>query len=314
MLHLGSFFRNLEALEPQFGRQARMPLKTYIGRSGGLLRLLVVFGAVSLYIFGQDPPNRQNKQQRNSAPAESQSKPEAGRAMFESTCAACHGLDGRGGERGPDIATRQQVVQLSDTETLTVLRNGKVTAGMPAFDSLGGVQLKQLLAYLHTLQGKGEARAAALPGDAAKGKTLFFGKAGCSECHMVRGEGGFLGRELTSYGTAHSPAEIRSNIVAPGDNANHANRMFTVTLRDARRITGVIRNEDNFSIQLQSHDGAFHFVSRTDIASSEMLPDPVMPANYGKSLTPAELDDLVSYLVKEAGGKATVKREAEVEE
>jgi cytochrome c oxidase cbb3-type subunit III len=291
-----------------------MPLNTLIGHSRELVRLLAVFGAVGLSIFGQNAPSRQPRRQRNSTQSKSQSNSEAGRALFDSTCAACHGLDGRGGERGPDIATRQQVVQLSDTETLTVLRNGKVAAGMPAFSSLGGVQLKQLLAYLRTLQGKGEDRAAALPGDAARGKTLFFGKADCSECHMVHGEGGFLGRELTSYGTAHSPAEIRNNIVAPADNVNHANRMFTVTLRDARKITGVIRNEDNFSIQLQSRDGAFHFVSRTDIASTEMLPDPVMPANYGKTLTPAELDDLVSYLVKEAGGKATVKREAEVEE
>src|SRR6266849_6171477 len=28
---------------------------------------------------------------------------------FAATCAGCHGLDGRGGERGPNIATRQEV-------------------------------------------------------------------------------------------------------------------------------------------------------------------------------------------------------------
>ncbi|PYU85142.1 MAG: hypothetical protein DMG51_09405, partial [Acidobacteria bacterium] len=29
-----------------------------------------------------------------------------GRKLFDSVCATCHGLDGRGGERGPNIATR----------------------------------------------------------------------------------------------------------------------------------------------------------------------------------------------------------------
>jgi cytochrome c oxidase cbb3-type subunit 3 len=291
-----------------------MQLETYIGRLRGLVRLLAGLGAVSIGISGQDAPSRPPKPQRNSASAQSQSSTEAGRALFDSTCAACHGLDGRGGERGPDIAERQQVLQLSDAETLAVLRNGKIAAGMPAFGSLGNAPLKQLLAYLRTLQGKGENRTAALPGDAAKGKALFFGKARCSECHMAHGQGGFIGRELTAYGAAHSLAEIRNNIVGPLDNANHANRMFTVTLRDSQKITGVIRNEDNFSIQLQSQDGAFHFVSRADIANTQMLSDPIMPVNYGKILTPAELDDLVSYLVKEAGGKVTVKKEPEIEE
>jgi cytochrome c oxidase cbb3-type subunit 3 len=291
-----------------------MQLRTSIGRSRDLVRLLAAFGVVSLGVSGQDTPSRQPKPQRNSASVKSQSSSEAGRTLFDSTCAACHGLDGRGGERGPDIATRQQVVQLSDAETLVVLRNGKIAAGMPAFGSLGSVQLKQLLGYLRTLQGKGQDRTAALPGDAARGKALFFGKAGCSECHMVHGEGGFLGSELTSYGAAHSPGEIRNNIVGPVNSANHANRMFTVTLRDLQRITGVIRNEDNFSIQLQSPDGTFHFVSKADLADLKMLPDPIMPTDYRKTLTAAELDDLVSYLVKEAGGQVTVKKEPEVEE
>ncbi len=276
------------------------------------VRLLVALSVVILSAFGQDALTLQTRQQRNPASAKPQSNSEAGRTLFESTCAACHGLDGHGGERGPDIATRQQVTQLSDDETLAVLRNGKITAGMPAFGSLGSVKLTELLAYLRTLQGRGQA--ATVPGDAAKGKALFFGKARCSECHMVHGEGGFLGRELTSYSTAHAPEEVRSRIVGPGDNSDRGNRMFAVTLRNSQKITGVIRNEDNFSVQLQSVDGTFHFVSRADIADLKMLSDPIMPVDYGKTLTPAELDDLVSFLVHEAGGRVTVKKEPEIEE
>jgi cytochrome c oxidase cbb3-type subunit III len=132
---------------------------------------------------------------------------------------------------------------------------------------------------------------------------------------MVQGEGGFLGRDLTAYGAALSPAEIRSNIIEPLDSTNRANRLFAVSLRSSEKITGVIRNEDNFSMQLQSVDGAFHFLSRQDVASVEMLPDPIMPADYGKTLTPAEVDDLVNYLVKAAkSGKAKEGKEAEEED
>jgi putative heme-binding domain-containing protein len=165
---------------------------------------------------------------------------------------------------------------------------------MPPFDYLGSAKLKELLGYLRTLQGKGSQ--VALPGNAANGKVLFFGKARCSECHMVQGTGGFLGRDLSAYGATLSPVEIRSNILKTSSASNRANQTAVVTMRDAHEFKGVIRNEDNFSIQLQSFDGAFHFLTTADVAHVDFLPEPIMPANYDKTLTSPELDDLVSYL------------------
>ena len=37
----------------------------------------------------------------------------------------------------------------------------------------------------------------------------------------------------------------------------------------ATRYQGIIRNEDNFSLQLQSEDGAFHFLSKADLKTIE---------------------------------------------
>ena len=47
-----------------------------------------------------------------------------GRRIFESRCAACHGLDGRGAERAPDIATRASVRARSDADLSRIIRNG----------------------------------------------------------------------------------------------------------------------------------------------------------------------------------------------
>src|SRR5215472_10342841 len=60
-----------------------------------------------------------------------------GRESFDSNCAGCHGLDGRGGERGPDISTRAQVVQAPDQELRDILRTRRIVAGMQSFASLG---------------------------------------------------------------------------------------------------------------------------------------------------------------------------------
>lgn len=245
------------------------------------------------------------------SPGNPQGSANEGRQFFESVCAGCHGLDGRGGERGPDIATRQQIVQLSDADILEIFRVGRPAAGMPPFGSLGDAKLKQLLAYLRSLQGKGTV--VALPGDPRNGKILFFGKARCSECHMMQGNGGFLGRDLSVYGASLSLTEVRSNILRPGGASNRVNETAVVSMRDSTKFSGVIRNEDNFSIQLQSFDGAFHFLNRSDVAQVTFLPEPIMPSDYDKKLTPPELDDLVSYLLI-ATKKDSPKNQTEDEE
>jgi cytochrome c oxidase cbb3-type subunit III len=165
---------------------------------------------------------------------------------------------------------------------------------MPPFDSFGTTKLKELIAYLRILQGK--SAAAALPGDPQVGKVLFFGKARCSECHTIQGSGGFLGRDLSTYGATLSPLEIRASIQHP-DPANKANKTAVITMRNSQQFTGVIRNEDNFSMQLQSLDGAFHFLTRSDIAKIEFLPRPIMSGDYAAILKPAELDDLVNFII-----------------
>jgi cytochrome c oxidase cbb3-type subunit III len=253
-------------------------------------RMVIVFLCVVVFVSAQITLTQPAVRSRTP-----QQTKEEGHQVFESVCAGCHGLDGRGGERGPDIATRQQVVQLSDAELLEILRSGRPASGMPPFDSLGNSRLKALLGYVRSLQGKGAV--AASPGDPRTGKVLFFGKARCSECHMLQGVGGFLGRDLTTYGATLSPAEIRANVLKAGDSADKANKTAVITMRNSQKFTGIIRNEDNFSIQLQSRDGTFHFLTRSSVLHLEFLSDPIMPADYGMLLKPNELDDLVSYLL-----------------
>jgi len=228
-----------------------------------------------------------------------------GKAIFESACAGCHGLDGRGGERGPDIANRQPVVQLSDGQIHEILRGGRPAAGMPPFAALGETKLNAVLAYLRSLQGRGAK--VVPPGDPQKGKVLFFGSARCSECHMVGGIGGFLGRDLTLYGANLSPKEIHSNIVNPGESTGRSNKTAVISMRDSQTLSGVIRNEDNFSVQLQSFDGSFHLLKKSDVNKLGFLPDPIMPNDYGKTLSAAEIDDLVSYLLIAARATTNAK-------
>jgi cytochrome c oxidase cbb3-type subunit III len=69
--------------------------------------------------------------------------------------------------------------------------------------------------------------------------------------------------------------------------AQKTNKTAVITMRDSQKYRGVVRNEDNFSIQSQSLDGAFHFFRRADVARLEFLPEPLMPADYGAVLKPS---------------------------
>jgi cytochrome c oxidase cbb3-type subunit 3 len=217
-------------------------------------------------------------------------------ATFAGVCASCHGLDGRGGERGPDIVTQPDVARKTDAELIKILRDGKTAAGMPSFASQGTTRLSALVAYLRMLQGS--SKGAPLPGDAARGKVLFYGVARCSQCHMVNGQGGFYGSDLTAYAARISADEVRAAIVDPNRDLDPRRGLVTVSLGDSTTLVGLLRNHDNFSLQLQTPDGVFHLLNKSDIGSLSYEGRSAMPSDYGAILSREELNDLVSYLLR----------------
>jgi alcohol dehydrogenase (cytochrome c) len=79
--------------------------------------------------------------------------PDAGRQIFTARCAGCHGTDGNGGELGPNIATR--VPTRTDQELTTVVRQGLIASGMPAFANLSDGDATALIQFLRTLKLRG---------------------------------------------------------------------------------------------------------------------------------------------------------------
>lgn len=76
---------------------------------------------------------------------------EAGRKHFSVRCAACHGADGRGGERAPGITAGN----LRNTTALRdLIRTGIPAKGMPA-TQLPEPEMNELLAFLRTLEMPG---------------------------------------------------------------------------------------------------------------------------------------------------------------
>ena len=217
-----------------------------------------------------------------------------GAQIFASTCAGCHGFDGKGTQRAPNIATNPVVQKLSQKQLTEILLNGVPGTGMPSFRSLGASSIRAVAEYVHSIEDKGVS--GPLPGDPKRGEAIFFGKGECSNCHMAAGRGGFIAPELTTYGQTHSAEKIKSAIANPAEREMPKSTVSVVTTH-GDEYKGIVRNEDNFSLQLQLIDGTFLFFPKTDLKSLQPAPS-IMPADYLSSLTEVELNDIASYLLR----------------
>jgi putative heme-binding domain-containing protein len=255
-----------------------------------LLWLLWIFFVLSLWQISF------SQAKRSSSSEQAPKTVVPGRSTFNSTCAPCHGLDGRGSDKAVNIGASARAQRLSDAELASIISNGVPESGMPAFHTLTAGQVRALVSYLRSLQGKGETHDVA--GDAKRGREIFFGKGDCSTCHAVSGMGGFLGPDLTEYAATASAGGIRDEILRSPRVPAHGYREALITTAKGDRLQGLIRNEDNFSIQLQTKDGNFHLLRKTDVQNCQEVDGALMPANYRERLTDSELDDLVTYLMK----------------
>jgi len=220
-----------------------------------------------------------------------------GQTVFQTRCAPCHGLDGRGGEHAPSIV-QDQVKSLADDDLAGIVHNGIPEKGMPEFSSLGSATIKSVVAYLRELQGT--VASEAVTGDATRGKELFFGKAECSTCHVMQGAGKFIARDLSDYGRNHQPSEIRRAILEPEKAGDLPPEQVTLTTRSGAEFSGLLRNEDNFSFQLQDTQGDFYLILKSDAMRVSRAPVRVMPSDYSRRLTSQDIDDVVSFIAKRA--------------
>jgi len=222
-----------------------------------------------------------------------------GKSIFELNCALCHGLDGLGGEHAPDIVRQPAVRTLSDEALFNLIHDGIPQRGMPGFSDMGKADADAVIAYLRFLQGK--SAASSMRGDPARGRDLFFGKAGCSACHQIMGRGQFIAGELTGFARDHEWGEIRDAILKPSGGQQET---ATAVVRDGRKFSGMIRNEDNSSLQLQDGDGRFYLLMKSSLVSFQRQTGAPMPVDYGQRLSTTELDDLAGYIMREAHAPA----------
>lgn len=241
--------------------------------------------------------------------AQSGSEIEKGKQLFLGMCSRCHGVEGGGGE-GPNL-NRPVLSRAPDDQALAdVIRDGIPERGMPRIRRFTDAELHAMVVYIRSLS---RMSASAATGDPAKGKAIYQ-QSGCAGCHIIDGEGGNLGPELTGIGSRRAPDYLRQAIVDPGaalprgtmQIPGHGFNEFLpvrAVTRDGHEIRGLRVNEDSFTIQLRDAGGQLHSFRKTDLQTlDKQVGQSLMPSYKSKIAGPA-LDDLVAYLSRLGGAK-----------
>jgi putative heme-binding domain-containing protein len=135
-------------------------------------------------------------------------------------------------------------------------------------------------------------------GDWNAGRALFDGKAACATCHQLRGDGLRVGPELGNL--VHSDyASLLKNITDPNASINPDAVGYTVTLKDGSAVVGTRVGETASELEIAQPGGAVAKLKKADIAGTEPMNVSLMPAGIDKTLNPAELRDLMTYLLLE---------------
>jgi cytochrome c oxidase cbb3-type subunit 3 len=219
-----------------------------------------------------------------------------GKNLFETTCAVCHGLGG--GEHAPAIGRGSAAKSKSVSELARIVSDGIPANGMPSFNILNDLNLRAILDYLRFLQAKSKNRGDT--GNSVHGKEVFFGKGECADCHAMHGEGHFLSTDLSDFAYDHDANDIRAVIANPQEQEVAPHTLARVMTNSGQEFDGIIRNENNSSLQIQDTDGQFHLFMKSDLPSVKRSPAPSMPSDYRNKLSTGDIDRLVSYIVQQS--------------
>lgn len=217
---------------------------------------------------------------------------QAGKKLYEGSCAVCHGPQGQGG-RGPNLRERGVWHPLDDDALFKTLKLGVASGGMPP-TALPDDQIWQLAAFVRSLSSPAFETGA--PGDPEAGQKLFWGKAGCNECHTINGRGGRLGPDLSDIGAQRPLEALREALLDPAADGAQGYKPVTAVRKDGRALKGVARDRTNYSLVLQDAQGGLHLLRVADLREISIQRGSPMPADYSKRLSAQEIDDLLAYL------------------
>ena len=260
------------------------------------MRLVCVIFSFTLAALAQiDPEYVIPKENPYTTPADVKN----GQQLFLGQCARCHGSKGEGG-RGAVLAQPRLRHAPDDDSLFLVIRDGIKGTEMPAGYAVDTRETWQIAAYVRTL---GRLAPETVPGDPKRGQELYRAKGHCSQCHIIGGQGGSLGPELTEIASRRSAAHLRAAVLDPESTLPEGFLEVRVVTKEGQPITGVRLNEDTFTIQVHDLNGGLRSFFKEDLKELQRDTGKSPMPSFRGVFSATELDDLIAYLVSLQGNQ-----------
>jgi len=215
-----------------------------------------------------------------------------GARLYAENCDRCHGPNGTG-VSGVDFKSGKFRHAATDRQLTAVITSGFPESGMPPFH-LDAADLTGLVAYIRNMNTLD--RGSLKPGDAARGQAVFEGKGACLNCHRVNGKGSRKAPDLSDIGAVRSAGSIERSLVEPSVQMMPINRPVHILTRNGKAIDGRRVNEDTYTVQIADQEGRLWSLQKSELREFTVSTKSNMPSYKGE-LTPAEMSDLVTYLL-----------------
>jgi putative heme-binding domain-containing protein len=241
--------------------------------------------------------------------ANAQTAADDAKQLFDGLCVRCHGINGTGDE-APSL-NRATLRRAPDDQSLRrLIRDGIPEAGMPRVRRMTEDEVTLLVTYVRSL---GRVAPERLTGNAERGRAAYA-SLGCASCHVIAGQGTSFGPELTAVGQSRSANYLRQAVVDPGAALPRSAQAVlalgfreflpvSVVENNGREVRGARINEDSFTIQVRDASGQLHSFRKSNLERVEKQTNRSLMPSFKDRLGPAELEDLVAYLVSLGGAK-----------
>ena len=131
------------------------------------------------------------------------------------------------------------------------------------------------------------------PGDVARGHQVA---ALCMACHLIGGQGGNIGPNISGAGAMGQEALLR-RLITPNASMESAYHTFRVNLRDGGIREGFLVREDKDAVILRLPGTEDQRIPRQEIVDTKFLRRGMMPEGLLDTMTPQQVSDLFAYLM-----------------